>query len=297
MRLNLILRLIWALVLATLAAIFTQLIPGLNDSLLIIRVLLTILAALVGFLVFPKIAENISKTTVNFFNFLIKKVSLEVSFQINRLSRQTLSFKREKSSVPTERPVVVDTSAIIDGRILDICKTGFISGTLIIPKFVLSELQLVADSSDDLKRARGRKGFEIIENLKRIKGILVKVSEKEVKGKNVDDKILSLAKELDGRIITTDYNLNRVAFVSNLSVLNINDLSNALKTVAIPGEKLAIKIVHKGKDEGQGVGYLEDGTMVVVTDAAKSAGKSLEVEVTKSLQSPTGRIIFGRLIV
>lgn len=297
MRLNLILRLIWALVLATIAAIFTQLIPALTDSLLIIRVLLTLLSALIGFLVFPKIAKNISDTTVKIVNFLIKKVSVEVSFQINRLSHQKLSFKPQGNNLSMNKPVIVDTSAIIDGRILDIAKTGFISGTLFIPKFVLTELQFVADSSDALKRARARKGFETIEDLKKIKGTVVQVWDKEVKGKNVDEKLLNMTKALNGRIITTDFNLNRVALVSNISVLNINDLANALKTIAIPGEKLSIKIINKGKDEAQGIGYLSDGTMVIVAEAARSMGKSIEIEVTKSLQSPTGRIIFGKVSI
>lgn len=294
MRLNLILRLAWALILATLAAIFTQLIPGLSGSLPIIRALLTLLSALLGFLVFPKIAKNISDTTVKIINFLIKKVSVEVSYQVNRLSRQRLPFKQQPDNFSVNKPVIVDTSAIIDGRILDIAKTGFISGTMLIPKFVLTELQLVADSSDDLKRARGRKGFETIENMKKIKSAVIQVWDKEAKGKNVDEKLLNMAKALNGRIITTDFNLNRVASVSNIAVLNINELSNALKTVAIPGEKLTIKIIHKGKDGDQGVGYLEDGTMVIAADGAKSVGKTVSIEVTKVLQMPAGRMVFGK---
>lgn len=295
MRLNLILRLVWALVLATLAAIFTQLIPGLNDSLLIIRILLTLLAALIGFLVFPKFSKNISDTTVRFFNVLIRKVSLEVSFQINRLSHQSLPFTQQKNSVSMSKPVILDTSAIIDGRILDIAKTGFLDGLVVVPGFVLTELQMVADSSDDLKRARGRQGFEVIEQLKKIKHIKLQVWDKDQSGKTVDDKILSLGRSLNGKIITTDFNLNKVASVSNLVVLNINDLSNSLKTMAIPGETFKIKLIHAGKEDKQGIGYLADGTMVIVSNGADKINKTVSIEVTKSLQSPTGRIIFGKL--
>lgn len=295
MRINVILRLILALVSATLAAIFTQLIPGLSENLLIIRVLVTLLAALTGFLIFPKIAKKISDTTVKFFNILVRRVSLEMSYQMNKISKPSFPFGQKSSRSIPQSGIILDTSAVIDGRILDIAKTGFIFGALIIPKFVLIELQLVADSSDSIKRGRGRRGFETIESLKKTKEVSVHILDKEVKGKNVDEKLLNLAKSLKARLITTDYNLNRVASASNLQVLNINDLSNALKTVVIPGEKLKIKIIHKGKDDNQGVGYLEDSTMVIVAGGAKYVDKTVSIEITKSLQSPTGRIIFGRL--
>jgi len=175
-------------------------------------------------------------------------------------------------------------------------KTGFISGLILVPRFVLGELQQVADSKDDLKRQRGRRGFEVIEELKKNKGIRVEVWDKDQSGKLVDDKILNLAKSLHGKIITTDFNLNKVASLANIGVLNVNDLSNAVKALALPGEEIEIKIVHLGKDTSQGVGYLPDGTMAVVAEGADQIGKTITVEVTKSLQIPAGRMIFGKKI-
>lgn len=296
MRLNLILRLFLALTFAIIAAIFIQLIPIFGENWSVIRILLTILAALIGFLVFPGIASRTSLYTVKIFNIVIKRVSLEVLNQTSKLSKPVFPFTHHSPAQPgIKKFFILDTSAIIDGRILDIAKTGFFVIPLLIPKFVLTELQLVADSSDDLKRSRGRKGFETIEDLKKIREAKVEIWDKDVNGKNVDEKILNLAKELGSKIITTDFNLNKVASVSNLSVLNINDLSNALKTFAIPGEKFELKILQTGKDKDQGVGYLKDGTMVIVTSASKHIGKVVSIEVTKSLQSPTGRIIFAKL--
>ena len=189
----------------------------------------------------------------------------------------------------------MDTSAIIDGRILDIAKTGFVSGLVLVPKFILTELQQVADSADSLKRARGRKGFEIVEELKKIKKLRIEIWDKDQNGKQVDEKLLNLAKSLHGRIITTDYNLNRVAQAWGIEVLNVNDLANAVKTVSLPGESMEIKVVHLGKDKTQGVGYLSDGTMVVVADSAEKIGQTVKTEVTKNIQTPAGRMIFAKL--
>lgn len=298
MRLRLILRLIWAFLFATFAAIYSQLIPPiLGFNTFIIRVLLTLIAAVVGYVAFPKVAKSVKIISISSLNFMVHRVSSEVSNQIAKFPRPNLPFSHptpQIGSVSLVRPLVLDTSAIIDGRILDIARTNFISGLILIPKFVLTELQQVSDSSDDLKRARGRRGFEIVEELKKIKTIRVEIWDKEQKGKLVDEKLMNLAKALNGKIITTDFNLNRVASVSNIAVLNINDLSNAVKTIALPGENLEIKIVHLGKDRNQGIGYLPDGTMIVVSDAAEKIGKNVEVEVTKNIQTPAGRMIFGK---
>lgn len=297
-RLRFILRLILALIFATFAAIFSQLIPpfgGTNPFL--IRVLVTILSAWIGFIIFQEIDKPLTSVAITLFNFVVHRVSSEISNQILKLPRPSFPFSQptpQIGSVALVRPLILDTSAIIDGRILDIAKTGFISGLILIPKFVLTELQQVADSSDDLKRARGRRGFEIVEELKKIKNLRIEIWDKDQSGKLVDDKLLSLTKSLHGRIITTDFNLNKVASVSNIFVLNVNDLANAVKTFSLPGEKMDIKIVHLGKDRKQGVGYLVDGTMVVVSDAASEIGKTIQVEVTKNIQSPTGRIIFAK---
>lgn len=297
MRLRQIFRLIWAFLLATLAAIYSQLIPpliGLDTS--VIRVLLTLLAAFVGYIIFPPIAMWIRVITLTTFNFVVSRVSSEVSNQIIKFPKPLFPFSTptpQVGSVSLTRPLILDTSAIIDGRILDIAKTGFISGLVLVPRFILTELQQVADSKDDLKRMRGRRGFEVIEELKKIKLLRVDVWDKDQNGKAVDDKLLNLAKSLHGRVITTDYNLNRVASVSNIGVLNVNDLANAVKTVSLPGESLDIKIVHLGKDRSQGVGYLADGTMIVVSDAAEKIGQTIKVNVTKNIQTPAGRMIFA----
>lgn len=302
MTLKLVLRLIMAVVFAATAVIFSELIPpveGLNPF--IPKAVVTILAGLVGFVLFPEVATRITILTLHTFNVVVSRVSSELLSQMMRMPREPfhLPFTTQSAGgqMSLNRPLILDTSAIIDGRILDIAKTGFIYGTLLVPSSVLRELQQVADSSDFLKRARGRRGFEVVEELKKIKGIRVEVWDKESNPRGaVDDKLIALAKNLHGRILTTDFNLNRVASVSNVVVLNVNDLANAVKTVAIPGERLKIKIMHLGKDTTQGVGYLEDGTMVVVADGASLVGKTIDVEVTKVLQIPAGRMIFTKKV-
>lgn len=298
MRLRLVLRIILVVFFATLAVIFSQLIPPLKQTnLFVVRVVLTILAGWVGFIIFPTVARQVRLISLTLFNFVVHRVSSEVSNQIAKLPRPNLPFGAPTPTVGSlalTRPLILDTSAIIDGRILDIVKTGFISGLVLVPKFVLTELQQVADSADDLKRARGRRGFDILEELKKSKNIRFEVWDKEQNGKTVDDKLLNLSKNLQGRIITTDFNLNKVASVYNIYVLNVNDLANAVKTVSLPGEKLELKIMHLGKDKVQGVGYLADGTMVVISDAAEQIGQTIPVEVTKTIQTPAGRMIFGK---
>lgn len=298
MRVKVVLRLILALIFATVAAIFSQLIPpwvGINPFL--IRAVVTLVAGWIGFAVYGDVAKYVRVITVTLFNFVVHRLSQEVSSQLMRIPRPSFPFGHptpQIGSVSLTRPLVLDTSAIIDGRILDIAKTGFINGLILLPRFVLTELQQVADSADALKRQRGRRGFAIVEELKRIKGIKIEVWDKQHSGKLVDDKLLNLAKSLHGRILTCDFNLNKVASVSNVAVLNVNDLANAVKTASLPGEKLTIKIVHLGKDPTQGVGYLPDGTMVVVAEAESQIGQTIEVEVTKILQLPAGRMIFAK---
>ncbi len=299
MRIKLILRLLTALTFATVAVIFSALIPpvdGTNPFTL--RVLVTIVAAVLGYISFPDIANTVTMVTASLFSLVVNRVTSEMLSQMLRLPRQHgFPFSTpvpQVGGMAITRPAILDTSAIIDGRILDIAKTGFVSGMVLIPQFVLIELQQVADSSDDLKRARGRKGFEIIEDLKKTKGLKVEIWDKDVMAKAVDDKLIKLAKNLNGRIVTTDYNLNRVASVNGVGVLNVNDLANAVKVIAVPGEKLEIKIMHLGKDPSQGVGYLPDGTMIVVQDGADLIGQTPKVEVTKMIQLPAGRMIFAK---
>ncbi len=298
MRLQLVLRLVLALLFAISAAIFSQLIPPLPGGVsFTIRALLTLAAAGLGFMVFPEIARSIKIITMTTFNFVVHRVSSEVTNQVIRLSKFNTPFSQpipQVGSLALTRPLIIDTSAIIDGRILDIAKTGFLSGLMLVPNFVLTELQQVADSADSLKRARGRRGFEIVEELKKVKQVKLEIWDKEQKGKEVDEKIINLAKGLHGRIVTTDFNLNRLASVSSISVLNVNDLANAVKTMSLPGENLELKIVHLGKDSSQGVGYLPDGTMVVVSEAADKIGQTIKVEVTKNIQTPAGRMVFAK---
>lgn len=297
MRLRQVLRLIWAFLFATFAAIYSQLIPPfLGEASFTIRVLLTLASAGIGYMVFPSVARSIRIITLTTFTFVVHRVSSEVSSQLLKL-RPNQPFSQpipQVGSLALTRPLILDTSAIIDGRILDIVKTGFISGLVLVPQFVLTELQQVADSSDSLKRARGRRGFEIVEELKKDKHIRLEVWDKDQNGKQVDDKLINLAKSLHGRIITTDFNLNRLAGISNINVLNVNDLANAVKTMSLPGESMALKIMHLGKDNSQGVGYLADGTMVVISEVADKIGQTIKIEVTKSIQTPAGRMIFGK---
>lgn len=298
MRTQLVFRLILAFLFATLAAIFSQLIPPfLGEASFVVRVLLTLAAGGIGFIIFPGIARSVRIITMTTFNFVVHRVSSEVSNQIIRLPRFNTPFSGiipQVGSVNLTRPLILDTSAIIDGRILDIAKTGFLNGLILVPNFILTELQQVADSVDSLKRARGRRGFEILEEFKKTKQVKLEVWDKEQNGKQVDDKLINLAKSLHGRIITTDFNLNKVALVSGINVLNVNDLANAVKTMSLPGESLEIKIVHLGKDSSQGVGYLLDGTMVVVSQGADKIGQTIKVEVTKNIQTPAGRMVFAK---
>ena len=195
-----------------------------------------------------------------------------------------------------QQNIVLDTSVIIDGRIIDICHTKFIEGRLIIPRFVLKELQQIADSSDTLKRNRGRRGLDILNKIQKLDRVVVKIHDEDFPEiSEVDAKLVKMAKVLDGKIFTNDYNLNKVAELEGVAVLNINELANALKPVVLPGEMMEVKIVKEGKEYNQGVAYLDDGTMVVVEEGRKLIGQTLEVLVTSVLQTSAGRMIFGRV--
>ena len=190
--------------------------------------------------------------------------------------------------------VILDTSAIIDGRIADISQTGFISGPLIVPRFVLNELQHIADSADALRRNRGRRGLDILGKLQKDSLVPVEIVEAEPSGPDVDSKLVKLAKQGGSAILTNDYNLNRVAALQGVRVLNINELANALKSVVLPGEDITVRIIQEGKEYGQGVGYLDDGTMVVVENGRRHLNNELNVMVTRVLQTVAGRMIFGQ---
>lgn len=203
--------------------------------------------------------------------------------------------KGEKHEEAPLAPKILDTSVIIDGRIFDLCQTGFIEGTIVIPNFVLEELRHISDSADNLKRNRGRRGLDVLNKIqKELKMPLSIVDTDYEDTTEVDSKLLKLAKELNGKVLTNDYNLNKVAAVSGVSVLNINELSNAIKPVVLPGEEMTVQIVKDGKEQRQGIAYLDDGTMIVVEDGRGRIGETMRVIVTSVLQTAAGRMIFAK---
>ncbi|HYB95910.1 MAG TPA: PIN domain-containing protein [Vicinamibacterales bacterium] len=202
-----------------------------------------------------------------------------------------------RNAGPERHYKILDTSVIIDGRVADLCDTGFIDGALVIPQFVLKELQLVADSSDSMKRNRGRRGLDILQKIQKMSGVAVVISDVDFPDvKEVDLKLIELARSLNGKIVTNDFNLNKVAQLRGVDVLNINELANALKPVVLPGEIMKVFILKEGKEYNQGVAYLDDGTMVVVDNARKMISKTIDIVVTSVLQTTAGKMIFGRYL-
>ncbi|MFZ0369411.1 MAG: PIN/TRAM domain-containing protein [Halobacillus sp.] len=199
----------------------------------------------------------------------------------------------DSSLIPKEK--ILDTSVIIDGRIADICETHFLEGTIVIPQFVLEELQHIADSSDGLKRNRGRRGLDILNRLQKDLPVNVEIYEGDFEDiQEVDSKLVKLAKVMNGIVVTNDFNLNKVCEFQNVQVLNINDLANAVKPVVLPGEEMSIQVIKDGKEQNQGVAYLDDGTMIVVEEGKSYIGKTIEVVVTSVLQTSAGRMIFAK---
>src|SRR5262245_8936217 len=202
-----------------------------------------------------------------------------------------------RAAGPQRRYKILDTSVIIDGRVADVCETGFVDGTLVIPQFVLKELQLVADSADSLKRNRGRRGLDILQKIQKMAGVEVVISDLDFPDiREVDLKLIELARSLQGKIVTNDFNLNKVAQLRGVDVLNENELANSLKPVVLPGELMRVFILKEGKEYNQGVAYLDDGTMVVVDNARKMISKKIDIVVTSVLQTTAGKMIFGRFI-
>lgn len=242
----------------------------------LVVIFLNLVAAIIGIDIMLKKKEDITALLLN-----IKK---------NNGSKEKKSKVNNKSI-----PKVLDTSVIIDGRIFDICETGFIEGPLVIPNFVLDELRHISDSSDALKRTRGRRGLDILNKIQKELSIETQIWEGDFpKIEEVDSKLLKLAQNLHGKVITNDYNLNKVAEVQGVPVLNINELSNAVKPVVIPGEEMVVDVVKDGKESSQGVAYLDDGTMIVVENGKKLIGEQIEVIVTSVLQTAAGRMIFAK---
>ena len=235
-------------------------------------------------------------------SYLLLPVVLVVAYVFSRIAARKhvdilrLVGIRPRSQPPPVAPRLVDTSAIIDGRLVDVVRTRFLSGAFVVPEFVLGELQRVADSSDPLKRARGRRGLELVEELRQVanSGFSVRTGDyPELDG--VDAKLVRMANEMGAAIVTTDYNLNKIAQIQGVEVLNVNELANALKPAVLPGEPLHVKIIREGREYDQGVGYLDDGTMIVVEGGRVLVGKEVDVEVTSVLQSPSGKMIFTRV--
>jgi len=254
--------------------------------------LLVVLGAFIGF----NLPSSFIFLWQKFFKRFTETLALEVVRQIRSklpLPPKTTLRPKIQSSCP---PLILDTSAVIDGRVRDILKTGFLHGTVVVPDFVLGELQNLADSPQTLKRAKGRRGLAILEEIKGISKVGFKIWTSKFRRQfKTDEKLIKLAQKLKGAIVTSDFNLNKVAKVSGITVLNVNELANAVKTQVLPGEKLKIKIVQVGKEKDQGVGYLPDGTMVVVEDGRESVGCEIKVEVSRLLQTEAGRMIFAKL--
>jgi uncharacterized protein YacL len=216
---------------------------------------------------------------------------------VKRGEKLTLSglFRIFRGQGSEEHLKILDTSVIIDGRIADVCEAGFLDGVFLVPQFILQELQHIADSPDSLKRARGRRGLDILHRIQKMAHITVRITDEDFpKIKEVDSKLVALARVHDAKVITNDFNLNKVAELQGVSVLNINELANALKPVVLPGEALKVFVIKEGKEYNQGVAYLDDGTMVVVENGRRLIGKNAEVSVTSVLQTTAGRMIFSK---
>ncbi len=260
-----------------------------------------IIAYFIGTIVqkIPVVGVPISAFFYIFMLYLGIKISLKRKEDILSLfvpsNWSTTKNKDQSMIAETVRPKILDTSVIIDGRIADIAKTGFIEGKLIVPSFVLEELRHIADSSDDLKRTKGRRGLDILNSMQAELKLQFEITEKDFDTvKEVDMKLLKLAEELGGIVLTNDFNLNKVAKFQGVKVLNINELSNAVKPIFLPGEVLDVTVIKEGKEMNQGVAYLEDGTMIVVEGAKKMVGMQKTVVVTSVLQTAAGRMIFAK---
>jgi len=244
----------------------------------------------------PRIGQALAAGTALTLGYAGLRIGLRKKEEMGSwFQRRTVVEKQRDEGPRYEEHKILDTSVIIDGRIADICKTGFIEGTLVIPEFVLEELQHIADSSDLLKRNRGRRGLDILNKIQKELDVKVLIYEDvtEEPGE-VDSKLVKLAKAMQGKVVTNDFNLNKVCELQGVSVLNINDLANAVKPVVLPGEEIVVQVIKDGKEHGQGVAYLDDGTMIVVEGGRDFIGTTMEVLVTSVLQTSAGRMIFAK---
>ena len=241
--------------------------------------------------------EVLQTLIISFLGAAFCYICISILWQTKDDFRFVIPYIEFSKDVKGLKPYVLDTSVVIDGRIADIIETGVVDNQLVMPRFVLAELQGIADSGDKMRRARGRRGLDILNRLRNNKQVDFKVYDRELpemEGQPVDMKLLLLARALGGKVVTGDYNLNKVAKLQNVPVINLNDIANSLKPVFLPGENVNIKIVKAGEGPGQGVGYLDDGTMIVVEDGKDHIGKSVNITVTSMLQTSAGRMVFGK---
>lgn len=254
-------------------------------------------AKLIGYGFFELHNANISAAVYIILSCIFGYIGMVLgSFKVDELRLPALPWQPRGTYRSSQIMKILDTSVIIDGRIADIVETGFLGGILIIPEFVLQELQHIADSPDPTRRVRGRRGLDIIKRLQQEKLVEIRIDREDFENLNeVDAKLVALALRLNAKVVTNDYNLSKVAEVQGIRVLNINQLANALKPVVLPGEILRLQILKEGKEQGQGIAYLEDGTMVVVENASRYLGKEVDVSVTSILQTTAGRLIFTTL--
>ncbi|MGC8642642.1 MAG: PIN/TRAM domain-containing protein [Isosphaeraceae bacterium] len=243
----------------------------------------------------PKVHQAIS----SLFMILLVFICVSTLLQTKDDFRFIIPYVEFSREVKGARPLVLDTSVVIDGRIADVAETRVIDQPMVVPRFVLQELQNIADSSDKLRRNRGRRGLDILNRLQKSQGIEVRIHDGEIPElagiREVDQRLVILAKHLGGKVVTNDYNLNKIAKLQGVDVINLNDLANAMKPIVLPGENLQVKLIKKGEEQGQGVGYLDDGTMVVAEQGSYHLGESVRLTVTSVLQTSAGRMIFGRI--
>jgi uncharacterized protein YacL len=243
--------------------------------------------------------EEVRKAISGLVMIFICYICVSTLLQTKDDFRFIIPYMEFSKEVKGARPLVLDTSVIIDGRIADVAETRIIDQPLVVPRFVLQELQGIADSSDKLRRNRGRRGLDILNRLQKSAGIEVKIHDAEIPElagiREVDQRLVVLAKSLGGKVVTNDYNLNKIARLQGVEVINLNDLANAMKPIVLPGEGLTLKLIKRGEEPGQGVGYLDDGTMVVTEQGAYHLGETVRITVTSVLQTSAGRMIFGRL--
>lgn len=265
------------------------------------QIVITVLAIIYGYFGLPYAFGEYRQKVINWlFNFIRSIIGDTLQDFYSRVAQEVNgnpSRAREKKAPAPANTMVLDTSALIDGRISTVAKTGFLFGTFVVPQFVIAELRFLADSPDTLKRQRARRGLELLNELKKMKstkeGVSVKIVANDYeKVKKVDDKLMKLCKTLKSSLVTTDYNLNKNAQAQGIKVLNVNELVNAVKLQSLPGEQMHIRVVQQGKEKGQGVGYLEDGTMVVVEGGEEQIGNEINVEISRIIQTNAGRMLF-----